>query len=1527
MDLYSEKKKHLPSKDKPIKNGKSKLVFLVLIFIIISGISISITTFPSLRPNRNIHYQDTSQNNQINDSILWSFNQGLMGNSPTIQPRLVNLTEGGESFILLGSDSGISLIDVDGCLVFNYETQGEVLDFEVIGDISQDGQKDIALVVLDQIHPNVLVIDSNKSEVLWTINPKATSFDPQTSKKREYTTQSWDIKVVGDINQNNFTDLAFSSWKNIYVVDGKDGSVIWENEKTFSDDVWTLEVLDSLIIGGSQAGEIVALDLLSGVEKWRFEIPKTEYIIDYWGGKEEMKLPNSVDEMLKVKDIDGDKISDLLISSDDGFLRILSGKTGILLSEKEIYQVDKGKRELRNVPSYRYSIEERFFGLSGFRIVSIPDINEDNNPDYLTLVSNLDYTENDDNSIHLDVVSILNGEIRKIFNISLNATNFSPSSYPTVIKKEGNIQMYMSLVNQIGEIFLYQHIINTSKSKLVQKFSFKTNHDHVSEDALDFLLPVYDFNSEGNNELFFLSKTNKYLLYDLKINKTIWEHVSRPLEFDYSKINDVTGNGIEDILYEQFISFQPEWKDDGQESDEKLISELIAINSKSGKVVWRFTNPNPNIYDGLKDLRNIGDLTGDNVSDYASWIIPSRIPEEVSKIIEEIEKNAATDLGSFSEKEQIYRYLLKDYTKFLIINGATGEIFWETPITEFPYDFYRQYGYNGSYYSNGNDYYLRTLNEDPSRWGDSYETVLWESDWDVSSLTHPQNMTVNYGENILGNYSDLSKSEGNVTLNSEELLGENKWITSFNLEFPVNFDKDNRLGLMSYPLSQMDRFSAFNLQSMLAVNTTIDSVWYNFTYEIYNESSSEWVLCDWNETEEYWSENFTDYHGGFGENRSNYDFFNFSESYSRDDMYVQLRGTHYKDNGYFLDFENKTKLSDFITSNDSLVFRINITNGNEPFQVTMKTFNIGLFYWDLFRQDYDEYYILQNNNYTNVNILDLEVGDFEIINGTGDNFLDALFVIGGEDDNINNRLTLINPKDQEISTRWTLNGSYLPESHASVLIVNNSLNNLIMSGVYRNKNPFYGHKLIDDIDWSDTLSHFEHYGDSETKIPFKWILNSTVEGEFTLEKPGIIKISEQGKLGVIVGKYNGTNSVRSLKVMDPGSLNVISSIPFENLIRRIKSKNPRNFEDLEENYLIKKGIFDLNKDNYFDFAGLYTYEYNGKKGTSLRIYNGQGNNSLLLELKAPKIYPNKVKRQMRDSGDSYIGVPFVALNDKNLDGTSKGYVGIQASFGNLGAEILVTDEFPRESIDLKEIGDNIILESLNYRDYEDLEYVQDMGIIEDMTGDSIDEIYVKRNHITKVSHESGASYHFDTVGKYYEILDAIKRKILFRLNFNVNSAKSIGDINRDNRKELLIASDQTLYCLNSQFKIKFVNIKENQTLSSNSLISWATNYTSESYKVYIDDLLYTSTVNTSCRLNIGSGAHNLKIIMEDNLGLIQSIDNVKIYIKEQYSYYIFLIGIGGLIAGLYIFLHRRTEKKNQEILYEPMKKEVRNNSF
>ncbi|MFW6173944.1 MAG: hypothetical protein ACOC5T_09385, partial [Elusimicrobiota bacterium] len=760
MDLYSEKKT-LISKNILINNRKSKLVFLALIFIIISGISTSRTVYPSLRPNLNIHYQDTSQNNQINDSILWSFNQGLVGNSPTVQPRLVNLTEGGEPFILIGSDSGISLIDLDGCVVFSYETQGEVLDFEVIGDISQDGQKDIALVVLDQIHPNVLVLDSNKSEVIWNIDPKTTGFDPQTSKKREFTTQSWNVKAIGDINQNNFTDLAFSSWKNIYLVDGKDGSVIWKNEKTFSDDVWTLKVLDSLIVGGSQAGEIAALDLLSGVEKWRFEIPKTEYIIDYWGGKEEMKLPNSVDEILKVEDLDGDNVFDLFISSDDGFLRILSGKTGILLSEKELYQVDKGKRELRNVPPYRYSIEERFFGLSGFRIVSIPDINEDNNPDYLTLVSNLDYTENEDNSIHLDVVSILNGEIRKISNISLNATNFSPSSYPTVLKKEGKIHMYMSMTNQIGETFLYQHIINTSKSKLVQNFSFKTNHDHVSEDTLDFLLPVYDFNSDGNNELFFLSKTNKYLLYDLKNNKTIWEHVSKPLEFDYSKINDLTGNGIEDILYEQFISFQPEWKDDGQESDEKLISELIAINSKSGKVVWRFTNPNPTIYDGLKDLRNIGDLTGDNISDYASWIIPSRIPQEVSKIREEIEKNATTDLGKFSEKEQIYRYLLKDYTKFLIINGATGEIFWETPITEFPYDFYRHYGYNGSYYSNGNDYYLRTPNEDPSRWGDSYETVLWESNWDVSSLTHPQNMTVNYGENILENYSDLSKSEGN----------------------------------------------------------------------------------------------------------------------------------------------------------------------------------------------------------------------------------------------------------------------------------------------------------------------------------------------------------------------------------------------------------------------------------------------------------------------------------------------------------------------------------------------------------------------------------------------------------------------------------------------------------------------------------------------------------------------------------------------------------------------------------------------
>jgi len=47
---------------------------------------------------------------------------------------------------------------------------------------------------------------------------------------------------------------------------------------------------------------------------------------------------------------------------------------------------------------------------------------------------------------------------------------------------------------------------------------------------------------------------------------------------------------------------------------------------------------------------------------------------------------------------------------------------------------------------------------------------------------------------------------------------------------------------MEYTLSQIERFSAFKMQTRVAVNTS-SSNWYNFTYEIYDASSVKWVYA------------------------------------------------------------------------------------------------------------------------------------------------------------------------------------------------------------------------------------------------------------------------------------------------------------------------------------------------------------------------------------------------------------------------------------------------------------------------------------------------------------------------------------------------------------------------------------------------------------------------------------------------------------------------------------------------------------
>jgi len=205
------------------------------------------------------------------DSILWRLGKGFPGSGATMQPRLVNFTEGGTPLIVVGTDGGIATITLDGFLNMSYRTFGPVIDFEIIEDISGDNQYDIVLITYYQEHPNLIAISSNNGSEIWKFKPTIEGISTETYQAQNFIPYSWDIKLINDITSDFISEIVISSWHRLIVVNGKSGNKVWMNDHDFTNDVWKLEVGEDIngngfetIIAGSEEGKLSAFDSQDG---------------------------------------------------------------------------------------------------------------------------------------------------------------------------------------------------------------------------------------------------------------------------------------------------------------------------------------------------------------------------------------------------------------------------------------------------------------------------------------------------------------------------------------------------------------------------------------------------------------------------------------------------------------------------------------------------------------------------------------------------------------------------------------------------------------------------------------------------------------------------------------------------------------------------------------------------------------------------------------------------------------------------------------------------------------------------------------------------------------------------------------------------------------------------------------------------------------------------------------------------------------------------------------------------------------
>ncbi len=1495
-----------------------------------------------------INSKTPSNNSDIN-AILWKFGQGLIGEGPTMQPRLVRFTEEGEQFVVVGTDGGLAVINLDGFINMTYITFKEVIDFDLIDDISGDDAMDIVLNTYDQERPNVFAVSSKDGEELWSYTPKVESIASDTFTTQEYIPHSWDVKAINDINKDGISDVVISSWYKLIALDGRTGYEIWVNDKDFTNDIWKIEFYNDTIVAGSENGELLALNPTNGQKIWIYKVPPIRMEVVSVGtvGFFERDVPNSIDDILIVDDVTNDSINEILVASDDGVIRLISGSSGVILDRLVFYNLSYYEGSLPSnvridteIGDSPYLGESRIFRNPGAKFFEFPDINNDGKKEYCIYAYLLDYgwMKMFERWFNNTIFNINGQKLEILEKFDYNDDYFGSSSYPVPSNNGSEIYLYFymyMLPSMQSEKSAGIYRTNFEKKNFTNLTLVYRDYDfHIldveKETTKFYLLNVGDVTNDGIDEIFAINRLNKYLLIDCKNNETIWVRYLKKGESKLTEIQDINGDGVNDLLYKKIRDFEPSWEESVIEDG--LISEFLILDSKNGDIIWEFKVPSPQYYEGSRSVLNIGDINGDDINDYAAWMIPSKIPQEVSNLVKSLSGNPFLNLYDKERETAIYRALMGEYTRLLVINGSNGLILWDTPLIDFPYRFYRDFGNFGNYtnpsglYSNGGNYYLRRNSQLPESWRGEWDEILWENEWTPSTLLHANKIGIEFGEYSSGNIYDLSDIHGNYTLKANKQLSGSIWKTVLNLTIPLDFSNEKRMGLIEYPLSQMERLAAFKMQSSLLVNDSSEPEWYNFTYEIYKESTNEWVLCNWTGNT-YWDlryldlfGNFKDTHSGY---RNNYKFFNFSTDFRRDDMYLITRGTYNREPGLYFDYQHKTTLSNFIDQNKNVKIRLNITNNRDPFEVSLNHFGIGAFYWGLFGNQFDRYYIFDyEDTFSDENLLNLEVQDFEIVNGTGDKYLDVLAVIGKEivNNSFSSRLKLFDVKNQKCFTKWNLNQKNVPYQRVNILPLNNSSNNWILSGTFLNgSKEYFAHKLIQDPHWEEELSYFADYSDSKTVIDYQWLIISN-----RTDFPGKTNITKEGKIGIIL------RSSGNIQIVEAQSKKIISQID-TNLLLPISGDFSAISPDLSSpgaGYKLLISYDDYNGDNYLDHVGYYLkkYEnpYGGYETTEIRIYSGNSSNGFKLLFK----YTTPVLKHIQEVGrlklelEEGLKLPFVSIGDFNNDGVSDGIIGqqmIQSEGGwfHKGANISYFDiTSSSENIPMEFSENRWILEPFS-RLYEwDIppriglfDLIENIG---DFNGDERDDILVCRYSYRTVGimEYENIYYSDETIS---EILDLFNQEILFRFNLDIDSFYPISDVNGDEKKEFVLSIGGTLFCVNSQFNVNISNLEEEQIMQANEfVIEWEGNGNYDHFEVFINDNKYRPTKSTNLSVSLGAGLKKIDIFMYSQNGMVITADSVKIIIPASFTCFILTFTIMGIVAGIfttYYLFHKKSLKR------------------
>ncbi|MHC4752526.1 MAG: outer membrane protein assembly factor BamB family protein, partial [Planctomycetota bacterium] len=623
--------------------------------------------------NENTYQEITSSASQNQGSILWQAIGGMTGEI-TAEIRLVDQTNSGTlNTVIVGTDGGAMAIDLlTGEVYTRYTTLDPVLSITDITDIDGGGRADFVITTRNQKTPNVIAVSTETGNKLWDYKPMVEAYTEEDGLI-DMETVSWCVDSIPTDNGNG-KDVIVSSWRNVFRLSGDSGHKMWSFEG--NNDIWKVVVAADLtgdnkadVLAGSQDGDIHLLNGRNGKEEWGrdlTDIYEKTVVLDAKKGEEggtvDIKIDLSLWSILNIEDVDRDNVPDVVVSSENGFITLISGDSGKVIWSKKITLQNEPNIEEEDNVGVQSGIDDllNFFNP---RIKTIDDFDGDGLRDILVM----GITRNRDGTAK--IISSATGSprigTRQDRKDGGSGGKTDPTDNDEVVELDEESILFTTTGTDaldIPIIWSTEAVVNPNstgnyslilphdyKIKLVDT-NDKTNttlyFDHpILENAglSRFQLKIFE-NPNGSLEKLMIMTigTSGLLVVDPQTQDVLWD-VNNLESVDISDIGDITGDGIGDLMAFSSLGVS------------SLVRTIYAIDRVTGVELWRYSVSLSELTtNGARGIIIEHDFTGDGHIDVLAY-------------------RQSNEPGNPLEKS--------NHTFVFIINGTNGNMEWQAPVT------------------------------------------------------------------------------------------------------------------------------------------------------------------------------------------------------------------------------------------------------------------------------------------------------------------------------------------------------------------------------------------------------------------------------------------------------------------------------------------------------------------------------------------------------------------------------------------------------------------------------------------------------------------------------------------------------------------------------------------------------------------------------------------------------------------------------------------------------------------------------